>query len=251
MGGGCPMSSKAWVELDKNGFIKGWATVNATGSMIKTKIDVEDYRLQDCNNYRYENGKLIHDTSGLVEDYKSKRIEQLNEECSQRIQNGFDYQINGETYHFGFDLADQLNFSSTFMMMATGAISEIGWTCYKDDVVHRVTLTKNDIIAISSIAIQHKNKLITDFREIIQPYVEQMDDKALIQNLSWEEFYYRATHPEVDMAKKSWEDYINIDLTKRSKCGIRLKAANRIKEKVEEVNDKKKKAKVNRRRVRK
>ena len=241
------MSSKAWLELDKNGFIKSWATTNATGTMIETKIDVDDYRLQDCPNYRYVDGRLIHDTSNMVDDYKKKRIEQLNEECSKRIQDGFDYPVNGEMYHFGFDYADQLNFSSTFMMMAMGAINEIGWTCYKDNKVCRVTLNKEDMNRISAIAIQHKNKLIEDFREVIQPYVEQMDDKKMIQNLSWEELYYRATHPEIDRKEKDWKDYINIDLTKRAKCGIRLKAAGRIRRNLEEIGDKERVAKTVRR----
>lgn len=92
------------------------------------------------------------------------KIAQIDSEISQAIQAGFDYAINGETYHFSYDSFDQQNFTDTAnacLMLKSGAQGlpeTVTWNAYRaDGSLARLTLSADDFLALyAGGALAHK-----------------------------------------------------------------------------------------------
>lgn len=74
-----------------------------------------------------------------LEAVKQSKIAQIDNETSLAITSGFDYEVDGITYHFSYDSFDQQNFSDTAnmcqlaMMNPEGLPSSVVWNSYLPD----------------------------------------------------------------------------------------------------------------------
>lgn len=61
-------------------------------------------------------GKVVGPELMTLEEAKTKKMQQIDAETSSAILAGFDYAVDGTTYHFSYDSYDQQNFSDTANM---------------------------------------------------------------------------------------------------------------------------------------
>lgn len=84
-------------------------------------------------------GATIMKPEKTLEEAKSLKISQIDSETSSAILAGFDYEIDGVTYHFSYDSFDQQNFSDTAnmcqlaMLSHEGLPSSVVWNAYLPD----------------------------------------------------------------------------------------------------------------------
>ena len=74
-----------------------------------------------------------------LEELKSRKLAEIDAETSAVILAGFDYEINGVSYHFSYDAFDQQNFSDTANMCqlalsgTEGLPTSVTWNSYLKD----------------------------------------------------------------------------------------------------------------------
>lgn len=123
-----------------------------------------------CNTHnayitKQGNQYIIVPVPGLtLEDKKSQKILQIDSETSAAIIAGFDYEIDGVTYHFSYDAFDQQNFSDTANMCQLalanpeGLPSSVVWNSYLPDgtLVQQTFEAKSFLTLYTDGAMQHK-----------------------------------------------------------------------------------------------
>ena len=84
-------------------------------------------------------GKTVGMDLMALEEAKAAKLAQIDAETSATILSGFDYEIDGTTYHFSYDSFDQQNFVDTASMCqislagTPGLPSSVTWNSYTAD----------------------------------------------------------------------------------------------------------------------
>ena len=117
-----------------------------------------------------ENGRPVAVPPQLTLDkVKASKKTQIDVETSAAILAGFDYAVNGVTYHFSYDAFDQQNFADTanvcIMKQAgmPGLPDSVMWNAYTvpDDELVRLTFDAPGFLAFyAGGAMKHKNGTI-------------------------------------------------------------------------------------------
>lgn len=92
------------------------------------------------------------------------KIADIDRKTSALIREGFDYEVNGETYHFSYDMFDQQNFADTAnacLMVKSGLPGlprSVTWNAYRaDGTLVRLELTADEFLALyAGGALAHK-----------------------------------------------------------------------------------------------
>lgn len=101
-----------------------------------------------------------------LEELKTAKKARIDEDTSAAILAGFDYAVNGVTYHFSYDAFDQQNFADTanvcIMKQAgmPGLPDSVMWNAYTvpGGDLERLTFTVSDFLALyAGGAMKHKN----------------------------------------------------------------------------------------------
>lgn len=111
--------------------------------------------------------KAIQEPS--LEELKEQKIKQIDKETSNVILAGFDYTINGTSYHFSYDSFDQQNFSDTANMCqlalagTEGLPSSVVWNSYLEDgtLVQQTFDAQSFLALYTAGAMQHKATQMT------------------------------------------------------------------------------------------
>ena len=102
-----------------------------------------------------------------LEELKTANKARIDEDTSAAILAGFDYAVNGVTYHFSYDAFDQQNFADTanvcIMKQAgmPGLPDSVMWNAYTvpDDELVRLTFDAPGFLALyAGGAMKHKNE---------------------------------------------------------------------------------------------
>lgn len=102
-----------------------------------------------------------------LEELKTAKKARIDEDTSAAILAGFDYAVNGVTYHFSYDAFDQQNFADTanvcIMKQAgmPGLPDSVMWNAYTvpDDELVRLTFDAPGFLALyAGGAMKHKNE---------------------------------------------------------------------------------------------
>ena len=104
-----------------------------------------------------------------LEELKEQKIKQINQETSNVILAGFDYAINGTSYHFSYDSFDQQNFSDTANMCqlalagTPGLPTSVVWNSYLEDgtLVQQTFDAQSFLALYTAGAMQHKATQMT------------------------------------------------------------------------------------------
>lgn len=68
------------------------------------------------------------DQTELLQQAKDSKIAELDNACNQTIENGFDHDINGVSYHFFLPITAQSNFQGARAQFKDGKITVARWT---------------------------------------------------------------------------------------------------------------------------
>lgn len=104
-----------------------------------------------------------------LEELKEQKIRQIDAETSAAILAGFDYTINGTSYHFSYDSFDQQNFSDTANMCqlaiagTEGIPASVVWNSYLEDgtLVQQTFDAQSFLALYTAGAMQHKATQMT------------------------------------------------------------------------------------------
>lgn len=104
-----------------------------------------------------------------LEELKADKVFQIDAETSAAILAGFDYTINGTSYHFSYDSFDQQNFSDTANMCqlalagTPGLPTSVVWNSYlPDGTLVQQTFDAQSFLALYTAgAMQHKATQMT------------------------------------------------------------------------------------------
>ena len=114
-------------------------------------------------------GALLERPEKSLEELKSDKVSQIDAETSAAILAGFDYTIDGTSYHFSYDSFDQQNFSDTANMCqlalagTPGLPTSVVWNSYlPDGTLVQQTFDAQSFIALYTAgAMQHKATQMT------------------------------------------------------------------------------------------
>lgn len=120
-------------------------------------------------DYVKRHPEVVQDESAktpTLEELKTAKKAQIDAETSAAILAGFNYAVNGVTYHFSYALDDQQNFSDTanvcLMKQAgmPGLPDSVTWNAYTpDDELVRLTFDASGFFALyAGGAMRHKNE---------------------------------------------------------------------------------------------
>ena len=143
----------------------------------KPLVNIEDYAkaAQWCN----KNNATIEDKGDFYEvvtipspslsEIKARKLTTIDAETSAAILAGFDYTINGTSYHFSYDSFDQQNFSDTANMCqlalagTPGLPTSVVWNSYlTDGTLVQQTFDAQSFLALYTAgAMQHKATQMT------------------------------------------------------------------------------------------
>jgi hypothetical protein len=131
--------------------------------------------------------KEIDLTTVALADVKAAKIAQLDELCSKAIIDGFDYTINGTSYHFSCSLSAQANFTGTDILFKDNLITEAEWTVTNNATgkEERVILDQPIFNNIKLQVFQHINSKVAKFRNTLQSQVEAATTNAQVDAVVW------------------------------------------------------------------
>ena len=118
-------------------------------------------------NYVEQHPGAVHaECTPSLDELKAAKKAQIDAETSAAILAGFDYAVNGVTYHFSYDAFDQQNFSDTanvcLMRQAgmPGLPDSVTWNAYTPGgELERLTFDASGFLALyAGGAMKHKNE---------------------------------------------------------------------------------------------
>lgn len=147
------------------------ATVKSSGIPYHIASDIDDHRplLSSFLEYASAHPECVTEEKPYVptlEELKIAKKARIDAETSAAIAAGFDYAVDGVTYHFSYDSFDQQNFADTanvcIMKQAgmPGLPDSVMWNAYTvpDNELERLTFDAPGFLALyAGGAMKHKN----------------------------------------------------------------------------------------------
>lgn len=144
----------AWELKEDNRGIEYWLP----GDTWQT----EPHKMEDLGPL--PDGALLERPEKTIEELKADKVIQIDAETSTAILGGFDYIVQGTSYHFSYDSFDQQNFSDTANMCqlaltgTPGLPTSVVWNSYlPDGTLVQQTFDAQSFLALYTAgAMQHK-----------------------------------------------------------------------------------------------
>lgn len=110
-----------------------------------------------ASSFNLETRKWLIDEEAALPQEKEFHIEAENEKTMAKILAGFEYTIQGQEYHFGYDLTDQGNFTkaavaATLSLMQQNAAFRQAWRGWIGDAPHTLSLTAMEFLGLATYA---------------------------------------------------------------------------------------------------
>lgn len=149
----------SWAQVEDNRGTKYWLP----GDTWQT----EPREMKDLGPL--PDGALLERPEKSLEELKTDKVSQIDAETSAAIIAGFDYAINGTSYHFSYDSFDQQNFSDTANMCqlalagTPGLPTSVVWNSYLPDgtLVQKTFDAQTFLTLYTAGAMQHKATQMT------------------------------------------------------------------------------------------
>lgn len=115
-----------------------------------------------------------------LDDLKERKIREIDANTSRLILAGFDHEVAGVTYHFGYDADDQGNFTKATLAATLSIIRQLpfaqpwrGWTAGSP---HTLTLDAAGMVALATFAgVNHQQGLLSSGWDLTQAVREAED----------------------------------------------------------------------------
>lgn len=177
-------------------FNDGFVVLNEHNGIIQANYSSMKYIYKDCNDdltyilTTKEDDKyvepVIPDTPEFepyipnLQETISSKVRELSNNCNQRIVDGVDVQIDGQSEHFSYKDEDQVNIKELFDLAAQTKVP----LYYHADGMSCKLYTVEQIVSIYSSNAINKMHHITYFNQL-KLYVESLDDKEKVSSVSY------------------------------------------------------------------
>lgn len=123
----------------------------------------------------------------VVEAYKNEKDQQLSLICSDTILKGFDYVVEGTSYHFSYDREAQTNFQETYALFQNNALNEVRWTASDGTRKLRLVFTKETFADLYFASVEHKLSCLSHYRDTLKPILDNANTIEAIAAVHWQE----------------------------------------------------------------
>jgi hypothetical protein len=145
-------------------------------------------QINEINN-KFKSATQIYNELDLdnadISIVKSAKLAQLREQCSLTIMNGFEYEINNNTYRFSCDNEAQANFQGADSLFKDNLITMIDWTVQQDGVYRRITVDATTFILLKLEVFKCINSNVSRLRDSLQPQVEATTSNEEVDSINW------------------------------------------------------------------
>lgn len=158
------------------------------GDRENIKVFVEDweYFIRNIQSFEYKDEEIRYCEDKGLSSIKARKDIELNEACKSSIIEGFPYTIDGEEYHFPFDIEAQVNFSDGRQLLENDDVDSIGWTVRDSKGEYkRIRIYKKDLNSLSLAIFQHRDYNLTKYRDELLPLVEEARTIEEVNSISW------------------------------------------------------------------
>jgi hypothetical protein len=121
-----------------------------------------------------------------LEEYKRKKLEELNQKCEQTILGYFTSTVDTIEYQFSNSNEAQKNFDKGARAFDKAYVTEMTWTVY--DLAGNVVRLVLDATKFESVYMDHLNHIqsnISKFRDLLMPQVIDAIDKEQVDSVVW------------------------------------------------------------------
>ena len=122
----------------------------------------------------------------LLEERKLVKKEELSNDCSSKIIDGFSLTLSGTKYSFRYDMNKQQNFSDTMRLFENNMIDNIGWNAYVGEEKKRIQLNKEEFMRVYLAGVKHKTNCLTRLNDVLYPFVDTAENKETIARIYWD-----------------------------------------------------------------
>lgn len=123
-----------------------------------------------------------------VKKAKDKVVDSMSNDCKTEIENGFDFKIGKDVYHFSYEQENQINFQNVDRLFEDGVITEVNWNAYLDGDKIRILLDKNTYNKLFLAGIVHKQSVLNKYNDVIIPSIDSITNIEDLKSLKWEDF---------------------------------------------------------------
>ncbi|UUG68081.1 hypothetical protein [Bacillus phage PK-3] len=167
--------------------VQGWSTTPFGENNVEIEVSEDHEILRDPFQYKYIDGQLMLDAEFALNRAKKLKDRELNEACQQAILDGFDYTINGVSYHFSFDTEAQLNFQGAERVFSRNLVESIDWTVKNNSTgeYERIPITETIMDELSVIILNHKSDNVSRYRDILYKQLESATTVEEVNAIRW------------------------------------------------------------------
>ena len=175
--------------VDSSGYIKERFRLHEEDKFIESKNLIKGPSAElSTPRYDFQTKSWVEalEPNIFLEEVKSKKRSDLKDECHQKIVNGFDVEVGGETLHFNYQVEHQQNFTDTMRLFENNMIDKIGWNAYVGEEKKRIQLNKEEFTRVYLAGVKHKTDCLTRLNDVLYPLVDAAKNKETIARIYWD-----------------------------------------------------------------
>ena len=180
-------------EIDENGFVVDTHVLEDWEKPLRNYIKGWGGEHSFFSpRWDFYNEKWTEGTSDveLLNKLRAEKDTELNQACASAILNGFDFAMDGVTYHFSYDNEAQVNFQETYTLFQNSVINDVMWTVTLGEGKFRLFLNKERFTQVYYASIQHKFRCIKYYRDKLTPLLTSATTYDMINNIVWDSSVY-------------------------------------------------------------
>lgn len=181
--------TKIYLELDANNYIWGWSSTNEP-AMDQVEIEIsEDHPFLltiQLGIYKLVNGTLMLDENVALTNLKDSKKEELKDACSERIAQGFSFDVREKKYWFSFSDSQQKNFEETKILFQNNSIESTIWSCQMEDVLVMLPLNKIEFLTLYLFGILVKKQKLDKLNNKLYTLIDDTSVADEILIINWD-----------------------------------------------------------------
>lgn len=178
---------KVYVELDSEGTITSYSSCPVSEGNIELHIPEDHDLFKPDTVYKIsEIGDIVVDDELKLGEHIERKDKELSKACQDTILAGFTHKIDGELYHFSFDMESQLNFQGAERILSQGLFQSISWTVRHNGEYKRIPISKAIMEQLVYVILIHKDSNIARYREELMPLVYKATTVEEIESITWD-----------------------------------------------------------------
>lgn len=179
-----------YLDLSEDNTVQGWGTSQERqGNTFPVKLPLNHPFLAEPGfGYWYvtELGELEKDEKLLLDSARLEKLNELKDSCREDIIHGFDFAIEGTTYHFNYSELDQQNMIQNKYTLELGE-RIIPWRGYDEEGnSYDLEIGNAQFNTMFQTAVRVKNKKLRLLHEYYPKLLNTLTDVEEIREVTWD-----------------------------------------------------------------